>query len=91
MLERILDGWVVELIDFSIYSKYGEWFDLFEDSTQDPRGVFCMTKNLIWKVFSLGDKGSFWCANLQHENAFKVTPTWMNNDKVSFGSLRNKW
>ncbi len=47
MLERILDVWVVELNNLSIYSKYGEWFDLFEDSTQDPKGVFCMTKNFV--------------------------------------------
>ncbi len=26
--------------------------------------------------------------NLQHENAFKATPTLMNNGKVSLGSLR---
>jgi hypothetical protein len=47
MLERILDVWVVELNNLSIYFKYGEWFDLFEDSTQDPKGVFCMTKNFV--------------------------------------------
>jgi hypothetical protein len=47
MLESILNFLVVELTDLSIYSKYGEWFGLFEDSTQDPKGVFRMTKNFL--------------------------------------------
>jgi hypothetical protein len=50
MLERILDVWVVELIDLSIYYKYCEWFGLFEDSTQNPRGVFCITKNFLLQM-----------------------------------------
>jgi hypothetical protein len=50
MLERILDVWVVELTNLSIYFKYGEWFDLFEDSTLDLRGIFCMTKNFLLHI-----------------------------------------
>jgi hypothetical protein len=56
MLESILNFLVVELTDLSIYSKYGEWFGLFEDSTQDPKGVFRMKLLTSYgKCFSLGD------------------------------------
>jgi hypothetical protein len=33
-----------------VEARCDEWFDIFEDMSQDPIGVFCTTKEFIPKI-----------------------------------------
>jgi hypothetical protein len=44
MLNCIPEIWVIEMTNPIVEARCGEWFGIFEDMSQDPIKVFCITR-----------------------------------------------